>query len=173
MNMADINIFAATNWRNQGKRFGIRREDRRLHMYVIGRTGMGKTSLLLNMALNDIRSGEGVCFIDPHGDAVQLLRDAIPFTRLNDTVYFSPADAPKPIGLNILDDVSSEHRHLVVSGVLSIFSHLYGHNWQHRQEHILRNALFALLEQEDQHTLLSVYRLFVDTKFRKRITTGI
>lgn len=171
--MADINIFAATNWRNERKRFGIRREDRRLHMYVIGRTGMGKTSLLLNMALNDIRTGEGVCFIDPHGDAVQSLRDAVPASRLKDTVYFSPADAPKPIGLNILDDTSTTQRHLIVSGVISIFAHLYGHNWQHRQEHLLRNALFALLDQEQRYTLLSVYRLFVDTRFRKRITAGI
>ena len=173
LQMADINIFAATNWRNQGKRFGIRREDRRLHMYVIGRTGMGKTSLLLNMALNDIKSGEGVCFIDPHGDAVQLLRDAIPSARLNDSVYFSPADATKPIGLNILDDVSTSQRHLVVSGVISIFAHLYGHNWQHRQEHILRNTLFALLDQEMHHTLLSVYRLLVEASFRKQVIAGI
>jgi len=171
--MADINIFAVTDWRNQGKRFGIRREDRRLHMYVIGRTGMGKTSLLLNMALNDIKTGEGVCFIDPHGNAVQLLRDAVPASRLKNTVYFSPADAPKPMGLNILDDASISQRHLIVSGVISIFAHLYGHNWQHRQEHILRNALFALLDQKERHTLLSVYRLFVDARFRKQITAGI
>ena len=173
LNMADINIFAATNWRNQEKRFGSRREDRRLHMYVIGRTGMGKTSLLLNMALNDIRNGEGVCFIDPHGDAVQYLRDAIPSQRLKDTVYFSPADVSKPVGLNILDDVSASERHLVVSGVISIFAHLYGHNWQHRQEHILRNALFALLDQPTRHTLLSVYRLLIDAIFRKQVIAGI
>ena len=173
LHMADINIFAATDWRNQRKRFGIRREDRRLHMYVIGRTGMGKTSLLLNMALNDIKSGEGVCFIDPHGDAVRLLRNAVPSARLRDTVYFSPADATKPIGLNILDDSSTTQRHLIVSGVISIFSHLYGHNWQHRQEHILRNALFALLDQEASHTLLSVYRLLIDASFRKQVIAGI
>ena len=171
--MADINIFAATDYRNRGRRFGIRREDRRLHMYVIGRTGMGKTSLLLNMALNDIKTGEGVCFIDPHGDAVQSLRDAVPASRLKDTVYFSPADTPKPLGLNILEDATAANRHLVVSGVISIFAHLYGHNWQHRQEHILRNALFALLDQEERHTLLSVYRLFVDARFRKQVTLGI
>ena len=109
MNMADINIFAATNWRNQGKRFGIRREDRRLHMYVIGRTGMGKTSLLLNMALNDIKTGEGVCFIDPHGDAVQLLRDAIPSARLNDTVYFSPYGGCERSGISCENRINSDY----------------------------------------------------------------
>ncbi|MBC8281450.1 MAG: type IV secretory system conjugative DNA transfer family protein [Chloroflexi bacterium] len=83
------------------------------------------------------------------------------------------ADASKPIGLNILDDASTPQRHLVVSGVISIFAHLYGHNWQHRQEHILRNALFALLDQETRHTLLSVYRLLIDASFRKQVIAGI
>ena len=102
--MSTINHFAKMDFRQEGKIFGIKREDRRLHMYVIGKTGMGKTTLLLNMISNDIYGNEGVCFMDPHGDAVEKLLDYIPSSRINDVVYFNPADLDYPIALNILDD---------------------------------------------------------------------
>lgn len=171
--MPDINIFARTNWRNKNRPFGIRREDRRLHMYVIGRTGMGKTSLLLNMALNDIVAGEGVCFIDPHGDAVEHLLEYIPPHRVGDVVYFNPADLAHPIGLNPLHEVAPGQRHLLVSGLVSIFSSLYAHYWQHRQEHILRNAVLTLLEQDSVQTLVELHRMLVDREFRRRVTARV
>lgn len=172
-NMPDINIFASTNWRSRNRAFGIRREDRRLHMYVIGRTGMGKTSLLQNMALNDIASGEGVCFIDPHGDAVEQLLEYIPPHRLADVVYFNPADLEYPIGLNPLHEVAPGQRHLLVSGLVSIFSSLYAHHWQHRQEHILRNAVLTLLEQDSAQTLVELHRLLIDGKFRTKVVARV
>lgn len=163
--MADVNFFAVTNFRGTGRVFGIKREDRRLHMYIIGRTGMGKTSLLLNMALNDIYSNEGVCFIDPHGDAVEALLDYIPDSRVEDVIYFNPADTEYPVALNVLEKVPPERRHLLVSMLISIFRKLYPEHWQHRQEHILRNALFTLLEEGENNTLIEVYRLLTEWRY--------
>jgi len=171
--MPEVNIFAETDFRSERRRFGIKREDRRLHMYVVGRTGMGKTSLLLNMALNDIYGGEGACFIDPHGDAVEALLDYIPASRLRDVIYFNPADAEYPIPLNVLEDVEPQRRHLLVSGLISIFRRLYSEHWQHRQEHILRNAVLALLEQPGRKTLLDVYTLLSDWRYRRKVVEGV
>lgn len=171
--MPDINHFAMTNWRNRRELVGIRRADRRLHMYVIGRTGMGKTSLLSNMATNDIRGGEGVCFIDPHGDAVERLRRLVPASRLAHTTYFDPADQKHPMPFNILRHDAPERRHLLVSGLISIFSRLYAPYWQHRQEHILRNAILTLLDQPQVQTMVELYRLLTDTRFRKEATARV
>jgi type IV secretory pathway TraG/TraD family ATPase VirD4 len=174
----NINLFAKTNFRDQGKIFGIRREDRRLHMYIIGKTGMGKTTLLLNMILNDIYGNEGVCFIDPHGDAVEKLLDYIPSWRINDVTYFNPADIDYPIALNVLGDCFTENvvsasRHLAVSSLISVFRKLYGEHWQHRQEHILRNTILALLDYEGDKTLLEIYRMLSDWRYRKKVVEGV
>jgi len=103
--MPNINFFAKTNFRGQGKLFGIKREDRRYHMYVIGKTGMGKNTLLLNMILNDIYNGEGAGFIDPHGNSAEKLLNYIPSWRIKDIIYFNPADTDHPVALNVLEKV--------------------------------------------------------------------
>lgn len=169
----DINYFAVTNFRNERKLFGIKREDRRLHMYILGRTAMGKTTLLLNMILNDIYGNEGVCFIDPHGDAVETLLDYIPSFRLKDVVYFNPADVDHPISLNVLTEVEPERKHLLVSSLISIFRKLYSEYWQHRQEHILRNSILALLEHRGRKTLVDVYTLLSDWRYRKEVVEKV
>lgn len=171
--MQNINLFAKTNFRSQGKIFGIKREDRRLHIYILGKTGMGKTSLLLNMILNDIYSKEGVCFIDPHGDAVEKLLDYIPSQRMNDVIYFNPADIDYPIALNILKTVEPERRHLLVSSLISVFRKLYAEYWQHKQEHILRNTVLALLDYPGNKTLLEIYRMLSDWRYRKKIVEQV
>jgi type IV secretory pathway TraG/TraD family ATPase VirD4 len=184
--MPQINFFAKTDFRNEEKVFGIKKEDRRLHMYIIGKTGMGKTTLLLNMILNDIYGNEGVCFIDPHGDAVEKLLDYIPSHRINDVIYFNPADVDYPIALNILGDCSIEdihsagQRHLLVSSLISIFRKLYAEYWQHRQEHILRNTILALLDEEKtlfdydkNKTLLDIYRMLSDWRYRNKIVERV
>jgi hypothetical protein len=94
-------------------------------MYIIGKTGMGKTSLILNMALKDIYNGSGICLIDPHGDMIENLLDYIPSWRINDVIYSNPADLDYPIALNILERVEPDKRHLVVSGLISVFRKLY------------------------------------------------
>ncbi len=185
--MNNINFFAKTDFRSEEKIFGIKKEDRRLHLYILGKTGMGKTTLLLNMILNDIYGNEGVCFIDPHGDAVEKLLDYIPSHRINDVIYFNPADIDYPIALNILESVEPERKHLVVSSLISVFRKLYAEYWQHRQEHILRNTILALLEEEKtlfnygkskfnygkSKTLLDIYRMLSDWRYRKEIVEKI
>jgi len=171
--MPDINFFALTNFRNQRKLFGIKREDRRLHMYILGRTGMGKTTLLLNMILNDIYGNEGVCFIDPHGDAVETLLDYIPSFRLQDVIYFNPADTDYPVPLNVLGQLEPDRKHLLVSSLISIFRKLYAEYWQHRQEHILRNSILALLEHSGRKTLVEIYTLLSDWRYRKTVVEKV
>ncbi|MFH1671679.1 MAG: hypothetical protein ABH889_02830, partial [Candidatus Portnoybacteria bacterium] len=114
--MQDINFFGETNFRNQNKKFGIRVDDRRRHTYLIGKTGMGKTVAMKNMAIQDIQAGRGVGFVDPHGEAATELLDFIPSNRVNDVIYFNPADLDYPIAFNIMEKVDVEHRHLVASG---------------------------------------------------------
>ena len=98
----EVNYFAKTNFRNKMTKFGIKTDDRRRHIYVIGKTGMGKTNLLENFILSDIYAGHGCCYVDPHGDTAEKLINYIPSWRLNDVVYFNPADMDYPVGFNIL-----------------------------------------------------------------------
>jgi hypothetical protein len=116
-----ITVFAKTNFRNQERVFGIKADDRRRHMYIIGKTGMGKTNLLENLAIQDIRAGHGMCFIDPHGDVAQKLIKAVPPERINDVIYFDPADQKFPIAFNILEQVAPDQRSLVASGLVGVF----------------------------------------------------
>jgi len=142
-------------------------------MYVIGKTGMGKTTLLMNMILNDIHHGEGVCFIDPHGDAVEKILDYMPQERINDVIYFNPADRDHPTPINLLETANPDKRHLVVSGIISVFKKIYSEYWAHRQEHILRNTILALLDYPGDKTLLDVYRMLNDWRYRKEIVDKV
>src|ERR1700749_3787089 len=104
-NPDQITYFAATNSRCKEVPFGIRSEDRGRHMYVIGKTGMGKSTMLENMAIQDIQHGEGIAFIDPHGSTAEKLLDFVPHDRIQDVVYFAPFDTDYPIGFNVMEDV--------------------------------------------------------------------
>lgn len=171
--MSNINFFAKVNFRDNGRVFGIKKEDRRYHMYIVGKTGMGKTTLLMNMILNDIRSGEGLCFIDPHGDAVEKILNHVPNERKKDVVYFNPADKNNQVPINLLDETSLENRHLVVSSIISVFKKMFSDYWSHRQEHILRNTILALLDYQGSKTLLDVYKMLSDWRFRKKVVMSI
>lgn len=166
--MSEINFFAKTNFRNQERVFGIKKDDRRRHMYVIGKTGMGKTNLLENMAIQDIRSGNGVCFVDPHGEAAEKLLKAIPANRINDVVYFNPADSDFPIAFNILEAVSEDKKNLVASGMMGVFKKIWPDVWSARMEYILNNTILALLDYPGS-TMLGVNRMMSDKDFRKRV----
>ena len=167
-----INFFAKTNFRNQQVPFGIKPDDRRRHMYVIGKTGMGKTTLMENMAIQDIRNGTGVCFIDPHGDSIQKILDFVPPSRINDVVYFNPADLDHPIAFNILESVESRYKHLVASGLMGVFTKIWASMWSSRMEYILNNTILALLDSPG-NTMLGIVRMYVDKKYRKKIVDNI
>ena len=168
----EITLFAQVNFRNQFRRFGIKTEDRRRHMYVMGKTGMGKTTLLENMVLSDIMAGHGVCFIDPHGDTAERLLDFIPSHRINDVVYFNPADQSFPVGFNILEVEREEQKHLVASGLMGVFKKIWPDVWSPRMEYILLNCVLALLDYPGA-TLLGISRLLVDPEYRKRVVIKI
>ncbi len=167
-----ITFFAKTDARGQQVPFGIKAKDRQRHMYVVGKTGMGKSTLLENMAAQDIMNGEGVAFIDPHGSAAQTLLDYVPEHRINDVIYFAPFDMDNPISFNVMEDVGPDKRHLVVSGLMSTFKKIWVDAWSARMEYILTNALLALIEYPDT-TLLSVNRLFSDKAYRARVVDYI
>lgn len=167
-----ITVFAKTNFRNQERVFGIKADDRRRHMYIIGKTGMGKTNLLENLAIQDIQAGHGMCFIDPHGDVAQKLIKAVPPERINDVIYFDPADQKFPIAFNILEQVESDQRSLVASGLVGVFKKIWADSWGPRLEYILRNAILALLEYPGS-TLLGVMRILVDKSYRERVVDKV
>ena len=164
----NVNLFAATNFRNQFRKFGIKIDDRRRHMYVIGKTGMGKSVMLENMMLHDIYAGHGVGLVDPHGDLAEKIIDHIPPHRINDVVYFNPADMDFPIGFNILETVRQEHKHLVAAGLMGVFKKLWPDVWSPRMEYILNNTILALLDFPDA-TLLGINRLLVDDEYRSKV----
>ncbi|MBI2008387.1 type IV secretion system DNA-binding domain-containing protein, partial [Candidatus Amesbacteria bacterium] len=148
--------------------FGIKLADRLRHVYILGKSGTGKSTLLENMAVDDFKKGRGVAFIDPHGDACDNLLNYIPAARINDVIYFNPADREHPIALNILEVKNPEQAELVASGIVSIFHKLYGHSWGPRLEYILRNTLLTLT-QIPGSTLPDVVKMLTDLSFRKKI----
>ena len=173
--MADnqkLTYIGETDFRNRRTPFGIKPTDRLRHVYVIGKTGMGKSTFLENMATQDILNDEGFCFIDPHGGSAELLLDYIPEHRMNDVLYFAPFDAEHPVAMNPLEDVDPDKRHLVVSGLLSVFGKIWDDAWSARMEYILMNTLLALLEYPES-TLLSVNRVLTDKEFRKLVIERI
>jgi len=168
----DITYFAETNFRNERRRFGIKRDDRRRHFYVVGKTGMGKTAMLFNMIIQDIQRGEGVAVVDPHGELVEDLLDFIPPKRINDVIYLNPSDLEYPIAFNILESVDDEYKHLVSSGLMGVFTKIWANMWSARMEYILNNCILALLDSPG-NTLLGINRLLVDKEYRKKIVSKI
>lgn len=167
-----VTYFAATDSRGKRVPFGLKALDRSRHMYVIGKTGMGKSTLLENMAIQDIRNGEGLAFIDPHGSAVEKLLEYVPEHRIKDVVYFAPFDLDQPIAFNVMEDVGYDKRHLVTSGLMATFKKIWEDAWSARMEYILTNTLLALLEYPDA-TLLGVNRMYTDKAYRKKVVDNI
>ncbi|MDR3548051.1 MAG: type IV secretion system DNA-binding domain-containing protein [Candidatus Pacebacteria bacterium] len=167
-----VTYFAATDSRGKRTPFGIKAKDRSRHMYVIGKTGMGKSTMLENMAIQDIRNGEGLAFIDPHGGTADKLLDYIPQNRIDDVVYFAPFDLDQPIAFNVMEDVGYDKRHLVVSGLMATFKKIWVDAWSARMEYILSNTLLALLEYPDA-TLLGVNRMYTDKAYRKKVIDNV
>ncbi|MBU4315274.1 type IV secretion system DNA-binding domain-containing protein [Patescibacteria group bacterium] len=168
----DIIYFGKVNFRNKMQTFGIKTDDRRRHVYIIGKTGVGKTTLMENMILSDIYAGHGCCYIDPHGDTAEKLLDYIPSWRINDVVYFNPADFDYPIAFNILEAVDEKMKHLVVAGMMSVFKKIWEGVWSARMEYILNNTILALMDNPNT-TLLGINRMLSDADYRKEIVSNV
>lgn len=168
----EITYFATADFRNQATPFGIKRKDRRAHMYILGKTGTGKSTLLETLIRQDISSGHGLALLDPHGDLVEKVLSEVPADRRHDLIYFDATDAKHPLGFNPLECVAARYRPLAASGLLSVFQHLWSDSWGPRLEHLLRNALLTLLEQPNT-TLADIPRLLDDNAFRKQAVTRV
>lgn len=164
----DITYFGKTNFRSTNDVFGIKRKDRRQHMYVLGKSGTGKSVLLSNLIIQNIQNGEGVCVVDPHGETVEDILHLIPDHRVKDVIYFNPADTEFHIGFNVIQLDDPKYKHLVASGLMGIFTKIWANAWSSRMEYILNNAILALLDTPGT-TLLGIPRLLVDKDYRQMI----
>lgn len=162
---SDVTVFAETNFRNAQVKFGIKRRDRLGHMYLIGKTGTGKSTLLETFILDDLKKGYGLALLDPHGDLVKNLYKKAQFYRQSDMIYFDASNLNQPFGFNPLANVNPDRRPLAASGILQVFKHLWRESWGPRLEHILRNCLLALLDYPEA-TLADVLTLLSDKPFR-------
>jgi len=168
----DITFIGETNFRHARKRFGIKRDDRRRHMYLIGKTGMGKSTMIENLVVQDIYNGKGVALVDPHGDLVEKIIKLIPKNRVDDVIYFNPSDLDYPVAFNVVEKVEPQHRHLVAAGLVGVFKKIWADSWGPRLEYLLRNTILALLDDPDS-TLLGIPRMFVDNNFRKKVIAKV
>ena len=167
-----ITVLGRTNYRGTNQVFGVKPVDRRRHVYIIGKTGMGKSTLLENMIYSDIVAGKGVGVIDPHGDLADAVLNFIPQNRINDVVLIDPADKVYAVAFNMLENVDPALNSIVCSGLVGIFKKIYAESWGPRLEHILRNTILSLLEYPGT-TMLGITRILQDDEYRRRIVRKI
>ena len=170
--MSNITPLGETAFRGEAKVFGIKMDDRRRHIYVLGKTGVGKSTLLENMVISDIRAGNGVAFLDPHGESADKILDLIPEERLDDVIYFNPSDTNYPIAFNPLEEVDPDFRHLVASSMMGVFKKIWADAWSARMQYILNNTLLALLEYPNT-TLLGIQRMLNNPAYRKEVVSNL
>ncbi len=168
----ELTTLGRTNFRGIKKTFGIKTLDRRRHMYIIGKTGMGKTTLLENMIFSDIQAGKGVGVIDPHGDLADAVLNYVPPERTNDVILFDPSDRDFPIAFNMLETADPALNTIIASGLVGIFKKIYADSWGPRLEHILRNTILSLLEYPNT-TMLGITRILQDRDFRRKVVRKI
>ncbi len=163
-----ITPIGITNWHNTNQRFGIKDADRLRHIYVIGKTGTGKSTMLQNMAISDIQKGKGVCVIDPHGDIVESLLDYVPKERIQDVIYFNAADTTALIPFNPLYNIAPAHRHIIAASLVSTFKKIWSDSWGPRLEYILNLSILTLLCYPTA-TLLDIQPLLTIKDFRDEV----
>ncbi|MBU1122961.1 type IV secretory system conjugative DNA transfer family protein, partial [Patescibacteria group bacterium] len=159
-------------FRGQRTKFGIRTDDRRRHIYCIGKTGMGKSTILENMIFSDIHDGRGVGVIDPHGDLIEDIINFIPKSRSNDVIIFDPSDKDYPLSFNMLECKDPDQRAIICSGIMGVFVKLWPDVWSERMKHILRNTLLALIEYQGS-SMLGIMRLFADDEYRAKVVAKV
>lgn len=168
-----ITYMGMIDYRNKMVKFGIKAKDRTKHMYVIGKSGMGKSTLLENMAIQDIQNGEGLAFMDPHGGTAEKLLDFVPEERKKDVIYFAPFDTEYPVALNVLEKVDANKRHLVANGLMAAFKKVFGEDkFSDRMQYILNNIILTLLEN-DNETLIGINRILSDKEYRKKMIENV
>ena len=168
----DVTYLGLTTYRDKNQLFGIKRKDRRQHVYLLGKSGTGKSVLMFNMIIQNIQNGEGVCMVDPHGENVEAVLSAIPRHRMKDVIYFNPADTEYHIGFNVLELIDPQYKHLVASGLMGIFTKIWANAWSARMEYILNNTILALLDTPGT-TLLGIPRMLVDKDYRQKIISNL
>ncbi len=167
-----LTVIGATNFRNTFHEFGIKGDDRRRHIYIVGKSGTGKSTLIENMAIDDVVRGKGVIVVDPHGELADKVLSCVPDSRINDVIVFDPADRSYPIGFNLLETVEDDFKGMVASGFVGIFKKIFGDSWGPRLEHILRNTVLALLDCPNS-TMLDIPRMLTDNRFRDTIVEQV
>ena len=167
-----VNFFGKTEFKNKEQIFGVRNEDRRKHMYIIGKSGTGKSTLIANLAIDDMRKKRGFCVIDPHGDLSNHLLDFVPSHRVNDFIYLDPSDPTRSFAINPLEVSNESQKELVASGIVAIFKKLYGNSWGPRLEYHLRNAIISVMEMPDP-TLMMVTEVLTNAAFRAKVVANI
>src|SRR2546428_5047778 len=167
-NQNSITALAETNFRSDHRRFGIKRADRRAHMYIIGKTGTGKSTLIANLTHQDLVHGEGFALLDPHGDLCEQVLEFVPEERRSDLIYFNVPDTAHPLAFTPLEPGRPAWKPLVASGLISVFKKIWAESWGPRMEYILRNALLALLDLPAS-TLIDIPRLLDDLTFRRHV----
>ncbi len=168
----DTTYIGYSTYRDKNQLFGIKRKDRRQHVYILGKSGTGKSVLMFNMIIQNILNGEGVCVVDPHGELVEGVLSAIPPHRMKDVIYFNPADTEYHIGFNVLELIDPKYKHLVASGLMGIFTKIWANAWSARMEYILNNCILALLDTPGT-TLLGIPRMLVDKDYRQKIISNL
>jgi hypothetical protein len=168
----DITAIGKTNFRGISKVFGIKTDDRRKHMYVIGKTGMGKSTLLENMIASDLENGNGIAVIDPHGDLVEAVLNFVPKKRSNQVLVFDPSDKDFPVSFNMMECKSEEQQSFIASSLLGVFKKMFDNSWGPRLEYILRNTILALTEVPGT-TLLGIMKMLNDEKYRESVLSKV
>lgn len=169
---SDVSMFGMTNYHNSFVKFGIKREDRRRHLYAVGKSGSGKSKFLELLIQEDLRMGRGLGVLDPHGDLIDNILPYIPKERVNDVIIFDPADIQFPIAFNPLEHVDEAYKMQVTLGFIDIFKKLFGDGWTDRMEHVLRYTTLALLDSPNT-TVLSILKMLTDKNYRQKIISRI
>lgn len=167
-----VTLIGKTNYRNIYQEFGSKMVDRLRHTYVIGKSGTGKSTLLENMAIDDIRQGRGVIIVDPHGEFADKALTCVPKERINDVIIVDPADRAYPVAFNLLETVDDDFKGMVASGFVGIFKKIFGNSWGPRLEHILRNTVLALLDYPEV-TMLDIPRMLTEKRFRDKVVESV